>query len=356
MTETQTLYAAFAAKIDAALAALEQEARAAAAARRAARSASSRRAIPRTATSPPTPRWCWPSPPATNPRALAEQIVAQAGRRSAGRRAPRSPGPGFINLRLADASWLAELRAIAALGADYGRSAHGRRADGQRRIRLGQPDRADAHGPLPRRGGRRRARRAARVRRARGDPRILRQRRRRRRSDARPLGAPALPRGARRGRSARSPKGSIRATTWSRSARRWPPSSATATSPRPRANGSTCSATRAVAAMMEMIRADLALLGIHHDVFSSEAELQARGQARGGRSLAARARPGLRRRARSAQGQDARGLGAGRAAAVPLDPVRRRPGPPDPQERRQLDLFRRRPRLSHAEGRRAPTS
>ena len=31
----------------------------------------------------------------------------------------------------------------------------------------------------------------------------------------------------------------------------------------------------AVAAMMDMIRADLALLGIHHDVFSSEAELQA---------------------------------------------------------------------------------
>jgi len=35
---------------------------------------------------------------------------------------------------------------------------------------------------------------------------------------------------------------------------------------------------RAVAAMMEMIRADLALLGIHHDVFSSEAELQAAGK------------------------------------------------------------------------------
>jgi arginyl-tRNA synthetase len=32
--------------------------------------------------------------------------------------------------------------------------------------------------------------------------------------------------------------------------------------------------TRAVAAMMDQIRADLALLGIHHDVFSSEAELQ----------------------------------------------------------------------------------
>jgi arginyl-tRNA synthetase len=35
---------------------------------------------------------------------------------------------------------------------------------------------------------------------------------------------------------------------------------------------------RAVAAMMEMIRADLALLGIHHDVFASEAELQRAGK------------------------------------------------------------------------------
>jgi arginyl-tRNA synthetase len=35
---------------------------------------------------------------------------------------------------------------------------------------------------------------------------------------------------------------------------------------------------RSVAAMMEMIRADLALLGIHHDLFSSEADLQAAGK------------------------------------------------------------------------------
>lgn len=36
--------------------------------------------------------------------------------------------------------------------------------------------------------------------------------------------------------------------------------------------------TKAVAAMMDMIRSDLALLGIHHDIFSSEAELQAAGK------------------------------------------------------------------------------
>ena len=36
--------------------------------------------------------------------------------------------------------------------------------------------------------------------------------------------------------------------------------------------------TRAVAAMLELIRADLALLGIHHDVFASEAAVQAAGR------------------------------------------------------------------------------
>lgn len=36
--------------------------------------------------------------------------------------------------------------------------------------------------------------------------------------------------------------------------------------------------TRAVSAMMDMIRSDLATLGIHHDLFSSEAELQASGK------------------------------------------------------------------------------
>lgn len=36
---------------------------------------------------------------------------------------------------------------------------------------------------------------------------------------------------------------------------------------------------RSVAAMLELIKADLALLGIHHDIFSSEADVQAAGEA-----------------------------------------------------------------------------
>ncbi|HNJ47366.1 MAG TPA: arginine--tRNA ligase [Novosphingobium sp.] len=59
-----------------------------------------------------------------NPRALAEALVGELTRLDAVT-AAEIAGPGFINLRLAPSVWLAELRAIAALGADYGRSAMG---------------------------------------------------------------------------------------------------------------------------------------------------------------------------------------------------------------------------------------
>ncbi len=123
MTDAQTLYAAFAARIDAALAALEKEA-----------------VLP-----PGTPRDSVsvepPRDPAhgdlstnaamvlakaakANPRELAGQIVAKLSGDPLVISAEIA-GPGFINLRLADSNWLAELRAIAALGPDYGRSAIG---------------------------------------------------------------------------------------------------------------------------------------------------------------------------------------------------------------------------------------
>ena len=57
----------------------------------------------------------------TNPRALAELIVEHL-KREPDITGAEIAGPGFINLRLADAAWLRELNAIAALGADYGRS------------------------------------------------------------------------------------------------------------------------------------------------------------------------------------------------------------------------------------------
>jgi len=63
-------------------------------------------------------------PAATNPRALAEALVGKLAA-IPGVTETAIAGPGFINLRLADSAWLAELVAIAALGDDYGRSTMG---------------------------------------------------------------------------------------------------------------------------------------------------------------------------------------------------------------------------------------
>jgi arginyl-tRNA synthetase len=63
-------------------------------------------------------------PAGMNPRALAEALVGEL-RQIPAVAAAEIAGPGFINLRLTDAIWLAELRTIAAQAADYGRSTRG---------------------------------------------------------------------------------------------------------------------------------------------------------------------------------------------------------------------------------------
>ena len=63
-------------------------------------------------------------PAKTNPRALAEALVAELAKIPQVASATIA-GPGFINLKLTREAWLAELTAIAALGYDYGRSAMG---------------------------------------------------------------------------------------------------------------------------------------------------------------------------------------------------------------------------------------
>src|SRR5690606_39499556 len=60
----------------------------------------------------------------SNPRALAGHIVEKLAADPLVTSAEIA-GPGFINLRLAPANWLAELNAIAALGPRYGRSTIG---------------------------------------------------------------------------------------------------------------------------------------------------------------------------------------------------------------------------------------
>ncbi|MEO1729177.1 MAG: arginine--tRNA ligase [Pseudomonadota bacterium] len=63
-------------------------------------------------------------PAKTNPRALAEQIVAKLSAHPAITSAEIA-GPGFINMRLDPAAWLAELQTISTMGEGYGRSVMG---------------------------------------------------------------------------------------------------------------------------------------------------------------------------------------------------------------------------------------
>lgn len=123
MSQTVTLYAAFAAKIDAVLTALEGEGVLPA-------------GLPRTSVSVEPPRdathgdlstnaaMVLAKPAGTNPRGLAEAIVRHLAA-DPDITSAEIAGPGFINLRLAPGVWLAELAAIARLRETYGKSTMG---------------------------------------------------------------------------------------------------------------------------------------------------------------------------------------------------------------------------------------
>jgi len=123
MSENQTLYAGFSAKIDAILAALEAEAVLPA-------------GCPRSNVSVEPPRDATHGDLATNaamvlakqaktnPRALAEKIVEKLAADPQVLSAEIA-GPGFINLKLDRAVWENELAQIAARGDDYGKSTKG---------------------------------------------------------------------------------------------------------------------------------------------------------------------------------------------------------------------------------------
>ncbi len=123
MSQIPTLYATFAAHLNAALDALE--------AADALPSGLNRSAI--TVEPPRDPShgdlatnaaMVLAKPAGTNPRALAEALVAELTRLPEIDSAEVA-GPGFINLRIASSVWIDELRALAALGPDYGRSSMG---------------------------------------------------------------------------------------------------------------------------------------------------------------------------------------------------------------------------------------
>ena len=275
MTGTQTLYAAFAARIDAALGTLEQE-------------AVLPPGVPRGAVSVEPPRdpahgdlstnaaMVLAKPAGSNPRALAEQIVAKLSGDPLVTSAEIA-GPGFINLRLADAGWIAELHAIAALGANYGRSTMGAgrtvnveyvSANPTGPMHMGHCRGAvvgDALAALLEFAGNEVVREYY-VNDAGGQVDVLADSAYLRYSEALGIEIGEIPPGLYPGEYLKPIGEALAAEFGDRyleaEADQW--------------RG--LFRKRAVAAMMELIKADLARLGIHHDVFASEAELQRAGK------------------------------------------------------------------------------
>ena len=215
-------------------------------------------------------------PAGTNPRALAEALVGELTKVT-GVTSAAIAGPGFINLRLDPAIWLTELRAIAALGAGYGRSAMGGgsmvnveyvSANPTGPMHMGHCRGAvvgDALATLLEFAGHR-VTREYYVNDAGGQVDVLARSVHVRYREALGEAVGEIPAGLYPGdyliplaQELAAEFGNTHAAA-------------------PEADWLELFRTRAVAAMLVMIKDDLALLGIHHDLFSSEAELQAAGK------------------------------------------------------------------------------
>ena len=215
-------------------------------------------------------------PAATNPRALAEKIAAELGKLDEVASVSVA-GPGFINLALTDDTWRGELSTINAEGADYGRSTKGAgtivnveyvSANPTGPMHMGHCRGAvvgDALASLLEFAGAKVIREYY-VNDAGGQVDVLARSVHLRYREA--LGADIgyIPEGLYPG-DYLVPVGKALAADYGAKY-----------VDAPEAEWLVLFRTRAVAAMMELIRADLALLGIHHDLFSSEAELQAAGK------------------------------------------------------------------------------
>jgi arginyl-tRNA synthetase len=214
-------------------------------------------------------------PAGLNPRALAEAITAKLSQHP-GITSADIAGPGFINLRLAPEAWLAELRAIAQLGADYGRSAMGGgttvnveyvSANPTGPMHMGHCRGAvvgDALAGLLEFAGHKVIREYY-INDAGAQVDVLARSVHMRYREA--LGETiTIPEGLYPGEYL-VPVGQALAAEFG-----------DAYAAAPEAEWLILFRTRAVGAMMDMIRADLATVGIQHDLFSSEAELQASGK------------------------------------------------------------------------------
>jgi arginyl-tRNA synthetase len=275
MSQPKTVHAAFADKVNAALDALEAEGALPA-------------GISRAGIADEPPRHPSHGDLATNaamvlarqagasPRDLAGKIVAQL-ERNADVVAAQIAGPGFINLRLSDAVWLGELRAIAELGAHYGRSGIGAgkrvnveyvSANPTGPMHMGHCRGAvvgDALAALLEFAGHA-VTREYYVNDAGGQVDVLARSVHLRYREALGEQVGAIPEGLYPGDYLVPVSRSLAQELGDRFAAA------------PESEWLPVFRARAVAAMMELIRQDLALLGIHHDVFASEAELQARGK------------------------------------------------------------------------------
>lgn len=211
-------------------------------------------------------------PAKTNPRVLADALVAELSKLEDVASASVA-GPGFINMKLTDDAWRAELAAIPEAGADYGRSTQGAgitvnieyvSANPTGPMHMGHCRGAvvgDALASLLEFAGHKVIREYY-VNDAGGQVDVLARSVHLRYREA--LGETVeIPEGLYPG-DYLVPVGQSLAKEFGD---RYVGA--------PESEWLTVFRTQAVAAMMVMIRADLALLGIEHEVFSSEAELQA---------------------------------------------------------------------------------
>ncbi|TXC68712.1 arginine--tRNA ligase [Sphingorhabdus soli] len=215
-------------------------------------------------------------PAATNPRALAEAIAEQLRLIDEVAKVDVA-GPGFINLRLVPNIWSDELRTIAEEGGDYGRSDAGAgvsvnieyvSANPTGPMHMGHCRGAvvgDALADLLEFAGNT-VTREYYVNDAGGQVDTLARSAHLRYREALGEDIGEIPEGLYPG-DYLIPVGTLLAETYGD---RFVAA--------PEADWLAEFRTRTVAAMMDMIRADLALLGIRHDVFASEAELQAAGK------------------------------------------------------------------------------
>ena len=212
----------------------------------------------------------------TNPRALAEKIAAELNKLDEVV-AVEIAGPGFINLRLTDESWRAELAAIAEAGADYGRSTRGAgrsvnieyvSANPTGPMHMGHCRGAvvgDALAALLEFAGHRVIREYY-VNDAGGQVDTLARSAHLRYREALGEDVGAIPEGLY--------PGDYLVPVGEQLAREFGDRYVAV----PETEWLVLFRTKAVAAMLVLIKADLALLGIHHELFASEAELQAAGK------------------------------------------------------------------------------